>query len=190
MHLKENETLELKKSTAELDRAIISIVSMLNKQGHGDLYFGVKNDGTVVGQEISENTIRHISQSINARIDPKIFPEIKEVTIDNKTCVYIRFEGNDSPYYADGRAYVRVGDEDKKLSAKELENIIIKKNREKLRWDNRESNYSLTDVNEEVLNNYLNRAKKEGRLSFDFQDVETTLKKLKLIENNKLLKAA
>ena len=190
MVFREDETLELKKSTAELDKAIVSIAAMLNKQGHGDLYFGIKNDGVVVGQQISENTIRKISQSINTRIDPRIFPQIKKVTIDNKTCVHVSFKGSDGPYYADGRAFVRVGDEDKKLSAKELENIIVKKNKEALRWDNRTSDYSLENVNEKVLKNYIDRAKKEGRLSFDFQDVETTMKKLKLVENNKLLKAA
>lgn len=190
MAFKENEILELKKSTAELDRGIVSIVAMLNKHGHGDLYFGLKNDGTVVGQEISENTIRQISQMISTRIEPKIFPEIKEVTIENKTCVHIRFKGSDVPYYVDGRVYVRVGDEDRKLSVKELENIIIKKNKDKLRWDNRESDSFLEDVNETVLKNYLDRAKKEGRLSFEFENVETTLKKLKLVKNNKLFNAA
>ena len=43
----ENETLEFKKSTSELDEGVISLSSMLNKHGEGTLYFGVKNDGTV-----------------------------------------------------------------------------------------------------------------------------------------------
>ncbi len=53
----ENEITELKKSTGEL---IVSIVSILNKHRHGKLYFGIKDDGTVVGQEISGKTLRHI----------------------------------------------------------------------------------------------------------------------------------
>jgi predicted HTH transcriptional regulator len=63
MNFRENETLELKKSTSELKAAIISIASILNKHGFGDLYFGIKNDGKIVGQEISEKTLRDISQS-------------------------------------------------------------------------------------------------------------------------------
>ena len=42
MTLKETETLELKKSTAELKDGIISIVAILNKHNKGILYFGVK----------------------------------------------------------------------------------------------------------------------------------------------------
>ena len=36
-HFKENETLELKKSTSELKEAVISIVSILNKHGFSEL---------------------------------------------------------------------------------------------------------------------------------------------------------
>ncbi len=38
MKFSENETLELKKSTAQLKNAIISITSILNKHGHGELF--------------------------------------------------------------------------------------------------------------------------------------------------------
>ncbi|AKB74105.1 ATP-dependent DNA helicase [Methanosarcina lacustris Z-7289] len=47
--LKESETLELKKSTAQLKPAVISIVAMLNKHQEGKLYFGVRDDGSIVG---------------------------------------------------------------------------------------------------------------------------------------------
>jgi predicted HTH transcriptional regulator len=48
--LKESEAVELKKSTSELKEAIISIAAILNKHKKGELYFGLKNDGTCVGQ--------------------------------------------------------------------------------------------------------------------------------------------
>ena len=59
MHNKfcEDEMTELKKSTSELKEAIISIVSILNKHQKGTLYFGIKNDGTILGQEIGEDTL-------------------------------------------------------------------------------------------------------------------------------------
>jgi len=47
---KESETLELKRSTSELKPAVVSIVSILNKHGFGEVYFGIKDDGTVVGR--------------------------------------------------------------------------------------------------------------------------------------------
>ncbi|MCP5106589.1 MAG: ATP-binding protein, partial [bacterium] len=123
---KENETLELKKSTSELKAAVVSIVAILNKHGFGELYFGIKDDGTVVGQGISGKTLRDVSQSIAENVEPKIYPVIDAVKIEDKSCIHVRFEGEEMPYYAFGRAYKRVGDEDRKLSAKEIENTILK----------------------------------------------------------------
>ncbi|MBQ7147035.1 MAG: ATP-binding protein [Lachnospiraceae bacterium] len=54
----ETETMEFKKTTAELNEACISIGAILNKHGVGTLYFGVKNNGDVVGQDVSEKTLR------------------------------------------------------------------------------------------------------------------------------------
>ena len=58
--MKESEILELKRSTAELKEAVISIVAILNKHQKGELYFGVRNDGIIFGQDVTENTIREI----------------------------------------------------------------------------------------------------------------------------------
>lgn len=46
---RETETLEFKKSTGELKEGIISICSILNKHQKGELYFGIKPDGTPIG---------------------------------------------------------------------------------------------------------------------------------------------
>lgn len=109
----ESETLELKKSTSEIKEAIISIVSILNKNQHGELFFGIKNSGMITGQNITEKTIRDVSKSIADHIEPKIYPHINRVEIDGKSCVKVRFKGNDIPYFAYGRAYIRVADEDR-----------------------------------------------------------------------------
>ena len=103
----ENETVELKKSTSELKEAVISIVAILNKHQKGELYFGVKNDGTVVGQDIGERTIRDISRTIADNIEPKIYPKMNKININRKTCVHVDFSGNNLPYYAYGRGYIR-----------------------------------------------------------------------------------
>ena len=54
----ESETIEFKKSTSELHDGIISLSAMLNKHGEGTVYFGVKNNGDIVGQkDLTENTL-------------------------------------------------------------------------------------------------------------------------------------
>ena len=125
---KENEKLEFKKTTAELKEGVISMSAILNKHGSGELYFGIRNDGTPMGMDISEKTLRDISQAIAHSLEPKVYPKVMEVFIDEKPCVHVEFTGDKSPYFAYGRAYIRVADEDRVLSPAELENFINKKN--------------------------------------------------------------
>ena len=53
----ETEVLEFKKTTSEVKDAMIDICAILNKHGGGVLYFGVKPNGDVVGQEIGKNIL-------------------------------------------------------------------------------------------------------------------------------------
>jgi len=139
MKLKESERLELKKSTSEIKEAIISIASILNKHKKGELYFGINNDGTVIGLTITQKTLRDVSKAISEHIEPKIYPKVEKITIESRQCIKVEFHGEDTPYLAYGRAYMRVGDEDRQLSAKELENMFLRKNREGLSWESRKS---------------------------------------------------
>ncbi len=75
--LRETEAIEFKKSTAELKEAVISIVAMLNKHGRGEVYFGIADDGTVLGQMIGRNTVRDVTQTVVDNIEPKIFPKVE-----------------------------------------------------------------------------------------------------------------
>ncbi|MCI7558643.1 MAG: ATP-binding protein, partial [Clostridium sp.] len=56
----ESEILEFKETTGELHQAIESIVSILNKHGYGELYFGVKDNGEVKGQIVKDSTIKTV----------------------------------------------------------------------------------------------------------------------------------
>ena len=187
--LSETETLELKKSTSELKEAVISIAAILNKHGKGVLYFGIRNDGKALGQDVGERTIRDVSQAISENIEPKIYPKVAGEEIDGKTCIKAEFSGNNRPYYAYGRAYMRVGDEDRQISAKELEDLILEKNRDKNRWETKPSEHDITDVSPKILKDYLRKANEAGRLDYKYTDVITTLKKLGLVKGNTLLNA-
>lgn len=121
----ESETLEFKKSTNELEKGVISLASMLNEHGEGTLYFGVKNDGTVVGQDnINENTLRDVSRKISEGINPQIIPHISLELIDDKSVIKVTVKGNDVPYSAFGRYYSRSFDEDKALTPAGLKALI------------------------------------------------------------------
>ena len=154
----ETETVELKKSLAELKQGLISLAAMLNKHGQAELWFGIAPNGKAVGLEINEKTLRDVSQAIAAHIEPVIYPHITQQRIDGKHCLHIKAEGWQQPYLAYGRAYMRVADEDKKLSASELKNLILQSNQDALRWENEPSGLTLEQLNPEKISRFLARA--------------------------------
>ncbi len=109
---KETETLEFKKTTGEMKEAMISISSILNKHGIGTLYFGVKPNGDICGQDVSESSLRDVSRSVYESIRPQIYPAIEEVVLDGKHLIKVEFNGNNTPYSAAGRYYLRTSDKD------------------------------------------------------------------------------
>lgn len=74
----ENETMEFKKSTAELKSAMNDICAMLNKHGYGTLYFGVKPNGQVCGQHVSASSLDDVATHIKAAIKPMIYPQMEK----------------------------------------------------------------------------------------------------------------
>lgn len=120
----ETETVEFKKSTGELKEAVVSISSMLNKHGEATLFFGVKNDGTVIGQQIGDSTLRDISQAVANHIKPQIIPTISIALLDERNVIRIEAKGNDTPYSAFGKYYVRSADEDRELAPAQLRKFI------------------------------------------------------------------
>ncbi len=121
----ETETVEFKKTTGELKEGMISIASMLNKSGRGILYFGVRNDGEVVGQQIGDRTMREISQGIAVAIKPQIIPTIMMELCDGKNVIKVTVEGDEKPYSAYGKYYMRSADEDREIAPQQLRNLML-----------------------------------------------------------------
>ncbi len=154
----ETETTELKKSLAELKQGLISLAAMLNKHGQAELWFGIAPNGKAVGLDVNEKTLRDVSQAIAAHIEPAIYPHITQQSIEGKPCLHVKAEGWQQPYLAYGRAYMRVADEDKKLSASELKNLILQSNQDALRWENEPSGLTLAQLSPEKISRFLARA--------------------------------
>lgn len=185
----ETETLEFKKSTGELKEAVNSIAAILNKHQYGELYFGVKPDGTVVGQTVTEESLREVSQKIKNFIESQIYPEVRKVIIDGKECIHVKFEGKQTPYFANNIARIRVADEDLVMSQQELLEYIRRNDREERRWENQMSNKTIDDVDEELLKKYTNQAHAVGRIAISYTDKETVLNQLELSYGKKLINA-
>lgn len=158
MNAVETETKEFKKSLSELKEGLISLAAMLNKHGQAELWFGIAPKGQVLGLYISEKTLRDVSQAIAAHIEPAIYPRISQASIEGKDCLRVEAEGWQPPYFAYGRAYMRVADEDRKLSASELKNLILQNNPDARRWENEPANLSLEQLVPAKISRFLERA--------------------------------
>jgi ATP-dependent DNA helicase RecG len=186
--LKESETIEFKKSTSELKEAVISMAAMLNKQGYGTVYFGISDNGTIYGQMTGRETLQVIVQAFVDNVEPKIYPTIEVVQVEGKECIVAKAKGINSPYFAYGRAYIRVGESDKRLSASEIESRILTKKR--VFWEKEQSTKQLTEINEEAVKGFVRKAQTAQRIDFEYIDVRTTLNKLHLLEGEHLTMAA
>jgi ATP-dependent DNA helicase RecG len=184
----ESETVELKKSTSELKEAVISVVAILNKHGHGRIVFGVRNDGEIVGQDVSPKTLRDVSSALSENIEPRIYPKVKQITRGRTTCIQVDFDGKDAPYLAYGKAFMRVGEEDRQVTARALERMFLERNKDACRWESEPSAKGLADVNVSAVKSFINKANLAGRIDFKFTNATDTLTKLGLMDKGRLLK--
>ena len=95
---------------------------MLNKHGEATVYFGVKDNGDICGLTIGGNTLMDIRNRIRDKIEPRIYPEIKELQDEGRNYIKVTAKGTDIPYSADGRYYIRVVSADE-----QADNAILRK---------------------------------------------------------------
>ncbi|MBQ3792636.1 MAG: putative DNA binding domain-containing protein [Clostridia bacterium] len=159
----ESETLEFKKSTGELDRAVDDIASMLNKHGHGTLFFGVAPNGDVIGQQISPSSLDDVARKIKESVKPMIYPEVRLESLEDKTVIRVDFSGTEKPYSSHGRYYKRVFDRTEEMTPEELKQMMAKTDRSSY-WENAPTRYGLESIDHEALRNYYKKAVSSGRL--------------------------
>lgn len=182
---KENEMIEFKLTTGELFDSVKSISAILNKHGYGTIYFGVKNNGEIVGQQVGESTERDISRVIYECIEPKIFPNIQMLEYNGKYYFKVDFAGNNQPYSAKGIYYMRMSDENRVLTRDELV-VFIRTKYYSDDWESELTNYTINDVDDESLLNFYKSAKECGRLELIKYDKEELLTLLDLLKDGKL----
>ena len=185
----ETEMIEFKKTTGELKEGIISIAAILNKHGSGHLYFGVKNNGDVIGQAIEDTTLRTVSQAIRNHIRPTIYPTVEKETFNGRTVISVGFSGSQQPYLAYGIPRIRVADEDTIMDQDLYDELIRQRDNVNRAWESQRSKYTVADIDKSVLKSYLDRARQVGRISFDNDDPVDVLTKLELIDGDTLLNA-
>lgn len=186
--MEENEQVEFKKTTSEINEGMISISSILNKHQSGVLYFGLKNDGSPYKFKITDSTLRDVSRKVYESIKPQIFPTITKEKVSDIDVIKVSFSGDDTPYSAFGKYYMRTFDEDRELTPSELRKLMISREYEE-NWEIRTSDETVKDVDELTLQRFYKEATESGRLpEIDFNP-RHILDMLNLAKNDKLTNA-
>ena len=187
---RESETIEYKRSTAELKQAVISLVAMLNKHGAGTVYFGVANDGKIIGQDVSADTLRTISQAIGNHIRPTVYPTVTTHTRGGREIIEVTCEGSQRPYLAYNIPRIRVADEDLVMEQPTYEDMLRKRATHTHAWEAQAATYTIDDVDTDLFNTYLARAREAGRIEVPDTTPQAVLTQLGLTHGTQLTNAA
>jgi len=185
MYLKEDEYTELKRTTGELNDSMYDISAILNKHGNGTLYFGLKNDGTPNPFMINDSTLRDVSRKIYEAIKPQIYPDIHKSIMNGDEVIEVKFMGDDIPYSAFGKYYLRVADESREMTPSELRKMMIGREYE-LNWERKPSDSPVTDIDEETLKKFFTEGVSCGRLPGMPYDKDSLLERLELTKGDYL----
>lgn len=123
----ETEVQEFMTSLSEMDTGIVSLTAMLNKSGKGKVYFGVSDDGEVLGVKgsLGRETIREIGIRIAEAVKPAVVPRIYFEEYGGDTIIVVEAEGYNRPYSASGEYRIRAGRENKKMDPELLGELFF-----------------------------------------------------------------
>ncbi len=188
----ESESLEFKRSTALAVEGCRSLCAMLNHCG-GRVLFGVEDDGRVVGQEVSDSTLRKLSEEIG-RIDPPVYPSIETVVLPEgrQALVVSTSPGTNRPYTYKGESWRRRGSTNVKLSRDEADRMLLERVHGEQRWENRPApDWSVADLDTRELVLTVEEAIRRGRAEDPgTRDPAELLRGLDLMKDDTLLRAA
>ena len=185
---KETETLEFKKTTGEMKEAMVSIASILNKHGVGTLYFGVKSNGDVTGQDVSESSLRDVSRVVYENIKPQIYPVITEEVFDGKHTIKVEFSGESAPYSSAGRYYLRTADEDREVTPEDLR-AFFGADKHRGKWEKELSEATSKQIDRGAIKAFWQKAITAGRLPDGRYTCPIILNRFGLIKDEHLTNA-
>ena len=192
--LKESKKLEFKESTGQLDRSMETLCAFLNGDG-GIILYGVKDNGNVVGQEVSDSTKRAIAEAIN-RIEPFVSLEINYVRIPNsdKFVIIVNAEKQRfmRPFAYKGRAYLRIESTTTVMPQEQYNHLLMQRGG-KYGWEAMVNpDLKISDLDENAILGAVREGIRNGRLPEVTirEEIPTILRKFGLLRDGNLNNAA
>lgn len=189
----ESKEREFKTSTANLQSAFETLCAFVNSHG-GTVLIGVKDDGSIVGQDVTDQTRREISTLIS-RFEPPITIKTEYIAVKNKYVIIMTVSANHSnvPYTFDGRAYWRIESTTKRMPQQRYNELLLDYANKLNPWDAALANQlSINDLDSDEILKTLHDSIEKGRTESKHSttDINEALLRLKLTKNKKLTNAA
>jgi ATP-dependent DNA helicase RecG len=189
----EGPTLEFKRSTGELKEGMQTLCAFLNGSG-GRVLFGVRPEGTIEGQAVSDQTLRDIAQAAD-RFEPPAHVSIHRIRLKaNREVLALSTDAarDVRPFTYEGRAYERVESTTRRMPQAKYERLLLDRAHSTRRWENEPAEgMELRDIDRDELFRIVEGAKSAGRLIGPVGTrVADVLDRLKLRREGRILQAA
>lgn len=189
----ESDTLELKKSTAQLRRAAETLCGMLNGGG-GTVMIGVTPQARLVGQQISDKTLRDVADVLGRFEPPATIIQTCVALGNGKEILVLEAIPNPEscPYAFDGRPYQRVGSTTSVMPQETYQRLLNERAHSRNRWENQPAGgYTIPDLDHEEILRTVRLGIVAGRLPESTGgDIADILSRFELLKNATLNNAA
>lgn len=189
----ESETVEFKRSTAELDAAVQTVGALLNGGRGGHVLFGVSNAKRIVGQEVSDDTLKRIANALRSRIDPSGPVRIDCVELANgKALAVVEVEPTSGLYYVDGQPFERIASTTRRMSAALHQHRLMEHLHSSNRWETQPASaVGVDDLDAAEIVRTVDESVRRQRMSEPgTRDVRELLLGMRLIDGGTLLNGA
>lgn len=189
----ESETVEFKKSTAQLRPAAETLCGFLNANG-GQVLFGVSSRGDIEGQDVADSTLRNIAATLR-KFEPPGHVAIERVSLPSgrEILVLSAATAHDArPFAFRGRPYQRVGSTTTLMPQDRYQRLLLERAHARSRWENEvAAGVTLSDLDQDEILRTVRLGIHAGRMPESTgHDVEDVLDRLRLRINTRLLNAS
>ncbi|MBW1982747.1 MAG: putative DNA binding domain-containing protein [Deltaproteobacteria bacterium] len=190
----ESSTVEFKKSTGQLSRAAETICAFLNDEG-GRVIIGVTPEGKIVGQQVTDKTLRDIATMLQ-KFEPPAPVSTIRIPIANSKLELIVLEARPSeearPFTLSGRPYYRIGTTTSVMPQERYQELLLARIHSRHRWENAQADMiDIGQLDHEEILRTMRAGVAAGRLPQSTgQDIGDILEKMGLSVNRQIVNAA
>lgn len=190
----ESVDLEFKTSTAKLTSACETLCAFLNGKG-GTVLIGIKDNGQIVGQDVSDHTRLEIANALS-KLEPPTPIDVEYISTEhNKTLIMLTAISNRAliPYVFDEKPYWRVESSTKLMPQQRYHQLLLERTHKTDGWElAKAEHYTIDDLDKDEIINAVNESITKGRMdaSLATDDPLEALLRFKLLVNGAISNAA